>query len=60
MKSSISSGGANSCVEVSLQGEFVLVRDSRDRGGNRLRFGQGAWSAFLADYRVRATRSAAR
>ncbi|QOC89807.1 DUF397 domain-containing protein [Micromonospora craniellae] len=45
-KSSRSSDNAN-CVEVRLAGGGVGVRDSKDRGGPVLAFGDGAWSAFL-------------
>lgn len=44
-KSSASTSGQ--CVEVSLQEEYVLVRDSKDPDGTVLRFTPGEWTAFL-------------
>ncbi len=47
-KSTYSNGSGGDCVEVAgnLPG-IVAVRDSKDRNGPKLAFGQQAWSAFL-------------
>ena len=45
-KSSRSSGNG-ACVEVALAGD-VLVRDSKDPDGPRLKFSAAAFAAFLA------------
>ena len=36
-----------SCVEVALLRELVLVRDSKDAGGARLRFTPSTWTGFM-------------
>jgi len=40
---------SNDCVEVAAQddGEWILVRDSKNQGGPVLRFAASEWSAFL-------------
>jgi hypothetical protein len=43
--SSWSSGG--SCVEVALDGDRVLMRDSKDRSGPVLSFSRAAFQGFL-------------
>lgn len=43
------SGGNGSCVEVADLGEYVAVRDSKDRGGPKLVFEREAWRRFLAE-----------
>ncbi|GGM09382.1 MULTISPECIES: DUF397 domain-containing protein [Micromonospora] len=45
-KSSRSANNA-ACVEVRFDGDVVGVRDSKDRGGPTLAFGDGAWGSFL-------------
>jgi uncharacterized protein DUF397 len=45
-KSTASSGGGQSCVEMAVLGASVLVRDSRDRP-RRLSVTLSAWAAFL-------------
>lgn len=50
-KSSRSSQGANTCVEVAITGASILVRDSKDPDGARLRFARDEWLAFLAGVR---------
>ena len=44
---SSASGGSN-CVEVSITGEAVLMRDSQDRDGPVLSFSHPEWEAFIA------------
>jgi hypothetical protein len=44
-KSSASSTG--NCVEVGLDGECVVVRNTKDRAGSTLRFTPSEWQAFL-------------
>lgn len=39
--------GSNGCVEVAIEPPVVLVRDSLDPEGPRLRFSIGEWRAFL-------------
>jgi hypothetical protein len=46
-KSSLSFSNGN-CVEVAGDGATVLVRDSKNPGGPRLRFTRAEWQAFLA------------
>jgi Domain of unknown function (DUF397) len=47
------SGTNGECVEVtaSLDGEHVLVRNTRDRSGSVLDFTPAEWDAFLAGAR---------
>jgi hypothetical protein len=52
VKSSASSGGDSSCVEVALGADLVLMRDSKDRPGPRLAFPAAGWAAFLTDLRA--------
>jgi len=49
-KSSLSFSNGN-CVEVAGDGAAVLVRDSKNPDGPRLRFTRGEWQAFLAGAR---------
>ncbi|TDC01695.1 DUF397 domain-containing protein [Micromonospora fluostatini] len=44
------SQGSGNCVEVAglVETPGVLVRDSKDPDGPRLRFGPGGWAAFAA------------
>ncbi|MFF0203433.1 DUF397 domain-containing protein [Streptomyces sp. NPDC005017] len=47
-RSSHSMGNGGNCVEVALvRSPQVLVRDSKDPGGPRLRFARRAWRDFL-------------
>jgi len=48
-KSSASDSG--NCVEVAMHGPWILLRDSKDPAGPRLRFNAAEWSAFLAGVR---------
>jgi Domain of unknown function (DUF397) len=41
------SAGAQECVEVGSGASVIGVRDSKDPEGPVLRFGAGAWRAFL-------------
>jgi len=50
IKSSLSFSNGN-CVEVAGDGATVLVRDSKNPGGPRLRFTRAEWQAFLAGAR---------
>ncbi|HEX9042640.1 MAG TPA: DUF397 domain-containing protein [Trebonia sp.] len=50
-KSNTSSDSGNNCVEVSLGGEGVLVRHSRDPNGPVLSFTHSEWQAFLVGAR---------
>jgi hypothetical protein len=45
-KSSFSSGGGDSCVEVRLADCSVHVRDTKNREAGSLRFGLSAWTAL--------------
>lgn len=44
---SSASQGDGACVEVATLDSSVLVRDSRDRPGVRLSFGQAQWHGFV-------------
>jgi hypothetical protein len=44
--SSYSGNGGGTCVEVGEARRGVLVRDTQDRTGPLLRFGQAAWRRF--------------
>lgn len=46
-KSSRSGSGTNECVEVFLDDDLVLVRDSKDPDGPVLEFGGGDWRQFV-------------
>jgi hypothetical protein len=50
-KSSYSEEPNNDCVEVSFDGEAVLVRDSKDPAGPVLRVSSDAWSALIETIR---------
>ncbi len=50
--SSYTGSGGGNCVEAGALRGAILVRDTKDRGGPVLSFGQSAWRAFAA--RVRA------
>ncbi|MEE1938021.1 DUF397 domain-containing protein [Streptomyces sp. TRM 70361] len=45
-KSSHSGGGGGNCVEVAVQPEAVLVRDSKDTRRQPLTVSPTAWTAF--------------
>ena len=46
-KSTASASGSDSCVEVALRTDLVLVRDSKDAEGPRLTFTTPTWTGFL-------------
>jgi uncharacterized protein DUF397 len=46
--SSYSGSGGGQCVEAGAVRDAILVRDTKDRGGPVLAFGQQAWRAFAA------------
>ncbi|MDA3648120.1 DUF397 domain-containing protein [Saccharopolyspora indica] len=46
-KKSSYSGQTGSCVEVGGSSGIVRVRDTKDRAGSTLTFGQHSWVAFL-------------
>ncbi len=45
-KSSFSTNGGADCVETTMAGPLVAVRDSNDPDGPRLAFSAGAWDTF--------------
>jgi len=47
-KSSWSSGGESTCVEVALGAPVVGIRDTKDRDGGTLVVTPATWSAFRA------------
>jgi len=49
LKSSRSSGGSNTCVEIRLTGTAAWVRDSKHPAGPAFQFSPRAWASFL-DY----------
>jgi hypothetical protein len=50
-KSSRSSGGSDSCVEVRITDVTVGVRDTKDRKSGSLELTARAWEAFLGTQR---------
>ncbi|BFU42737.1 DUF397 domain-containing protein [Krasilnikovia sp. MM14-A1004] len=50
-RTSTRSGTEGNCVEVRLDDDAVVVRDSKDRSGPVLRFTDAEWRAFLAGAR---------
>ena len=46
------SGGNGSCVEVAYIGNFVAVRDSKDKTGPRLILTPDAWRRFMQSVKV--------
>ena len=44
-KSSFS--GTGNCVEVAVDGDSILLRDTKDRAGAVLTFTEAEWQAFL-------------
>jgi hypothetical protein len=47
------SNNTNNCVEIARNhDDTILIRDSKDRGGARLRFERTAWEAFRAGLRA--------
>ncbi len=48
-RKSTRSGATGACVEVAVLPAVVLVRDSKDADGPRLRLQRPAFSAFVAD-----------
>lgn len=47
-KSTASDGDGSGCIEVALLSGRILVRDSKDAMGPRLRFTWSAWQAFMS------------
>ena len=47
-KSSYSANGGQDCVEAGSWPGVVLVRDTKDRGGETLAFTLSAWAGFTA------------
>jgi hypothetical protein len=47
-KSSYSGSQGDSCVEVAVTEQAVLVRDSKDRNGPHLTVEREAWARFVA------------
>ncbi|QFU92349.1 DUF397 domain-containing protein [Amycolatopsis sp. YIM 10] len=52
LKSSKSKDNDPNCVEIAFHGDDVLVRDSKDSHGARLRFSAAGWAALLAAVRT--------
>ena len=52
LKSSKSDDNLDKCVEIAFDGRHVLVRDSKDREGARLRFSADGWTALLTALRT--------
>jgi Domain of unknown function (DUF397) len=50
--SSYSGSGGGNCVEAGAVPGAILVRDTKDRSGPVLAFGQQAWQAFAADVKA--------
>jgi hypothetical protein len=48
-KKSSYSGANGSCVEVADLGDYVAVRDSKDKAGPKLVFSREVWQAFLSE-----------
>ncbi|GAA4257166.1 DUF397 domain-containing protein [Dactylosporangium darangshiense] len=44
--------GNTTCVEVAITADGVLVRDSEDLSGARLKFHSADWRAFIAGLRI--------
>lgn len=36
------------CVEIGTQDKIIMIRDSADRGGGRIKLGQQQWRNFVA------------
>ena len=47
-----------SCLEARVQGDWVLVRNSTDRDGQRLAVAGARWSAFVAELKKQPVRAA--
>jgi hypothetical protein len=45
------SNSDGTCVEVAVVDAHVLVRDSKEPAGPRLRFSRDVWAAFINDVR---------
>jgi hypothetical protein len=46
-RKSRASADQGACVEITVQGSFVLVRDSRNKDGTILRFVPGVWLELM-------------
>ena len=47
-----SKSGESECIEVAVDGEIILVRDSKDTSGPTLQFSGQAWRSFVSALRV--------
>ena len=43
-----SASGSGNCVEVTADGDSILVRDTKNRDGGTLSFTETEWDAFLS------------
>jgi len=50
-RKSRASADQGACVEIAVQGSFVLVRDSNDKNGAVLRFTFGQWLELMGRIR---------
>ena len=44
--------GSSACVEIAFTADSILVRDSEDPSGARLKFNFADWGAFIAGLRI--------
>jgi hypothetical protein len=51
-KSSYTDNNGGACVEVSISGAGILVRDSKDPNAPTLGFSRGAWTRFVCEFRT--------
>jgi Domain of unknown function (DUF397) len=51
-RKSTKSGTNGNCVEVADLGEYIAVRDSKDKGGPKLVFSREVWSSFIGNLRA--------
>jgi hypothetical protein len=51
-KSSYSSNGGATCVEVARKGGRIAARDSKQPNGAQLGFGTSAWRTFMKDVKL--------
>jgi hypothetical protein len=50
-RKSHASADQGACVEIAVQGSFVLVRDSKDKNSAVLRFAFGQWAELMGRIR---------
>lgn len=50
-KASYSGSGGGGCIEVASSESVILVRDTTDRDGSTLTFGDKAWGHFVVSLR---------